>query len=114
MRYIKAIAIVFLSLQAHMHVPSRAQFSTVISVPPDVPPFAISSNTQLNVYDGGTIPSGFAVGAFNGSITNVEVNVFGGRLQEHFNALAGSTINIAGGKVESFFTARSGSRVNVT
>ena len=57
---------------------AKAQFSTTLNIPPDSVPAAVSSNTQLNVLPGGSIGDDFTIGASNGSISNVELNVLGG------------------------------------
>jgi hypothetical protein len=86
-------------------IPARAQFTTVINVPPDVAPNSIGSNTQLNLFDGGSIGSSFDAGASNGSGVNIEVNVFGGSVGTGFAAFGGSTVNISGGSVGTSFQA---------
>jgi len=57
---------------------SVAQFTTVIDVPPDLPPSQIASDTQPNLEDGGTIANGFSAGNSSGTSTNVEINITGG------------------------------------
>ena len=106
-----------------------AQFDTVINLPenPDSPNpsgfsgnsigrfSGISSNTQLNVSDGGSIGFQFDAGAEDVSNTNIEVNISGGRVGSFFNANSGSTVNISGGEVIfGFFNANSGSTVNIS
>ena len=94
-----------------------AQFDTVINLPenPDSPnpsgfsgnsiggSSGISSNTQLNVSDGGSIASSFDAG--DASSTNVEVNISGGTVGSSFDAFGSSTVNISGGTVGSNFNA---------
>ena len=105
-----------------------AQFDTVINLPenPDSPNPSgfsgnsigsfreISSNTQLNVSDGGLIGFGFDAGAEDVPSTNVEVNISGGEIGGSFDANDGSTVNISGGTVGSNFYANSGSTVNIS
>jgi hypothetical protein len=67
----------------------RAQFTTVINVPPEVAPTSIGSDTQLNLGDGGEIGSNFDAGADDGSSTNVEVNIDGGSVGNSFSAYGG-------------------------
>ena len=50
----------------------RAQFDTIINVPPDAPLESIESNTQLNLFDGGALPSSTFVGGLNGTASNAE------------------------------------------
>jgi hypothetical protein len=93
------------------------QFATIINVPPDPAPGSIGSNTQVNLFDGGVLPSSLGaslhVGDPNGSSTNVEVNILGGEVGELFNANDGSVVNISGGSVGDFFFARN-STVNIS
>ena len=105
----------------------QAQFDTVINLPenlgsPNPSEFSgdsigngssISSNTQLNVSDGGSVGVSFDAGVSNGSSTNVEVNISGGTVASSFDAFSGSTVNISGGDGGGFFDAFSGSTVNI-
>ncbi|MEN0019391.1 MAG: hypothetical protein AAF747_00750 [Planctomycetota bacterium] len=74
----------------------------------------LGSDSQLNLFDGGTIFSLFSAGPIDGSGSNVEVNISGGSVGSGFAANSGSTVNISGGSVSSGFTANSGSAVNVS
>ena len=94
-------------------LPARAQFSTVINVPPDTAPESIDSDTQLNLSDLGSLPSNFDAGVWDDSSTNVEVNILGGHAGGGLEAFDGSTVNISGGGVGSF-RAYSGSTVNIS
>ena len=105
---------------------AHAQFDTVINLPenPDSAnpsgfsgnsigsSSGISSNTQLNVSDGGTVGRRFNAG--DASSTNIEVNISGGVVGDSFDANSGSTVNISGGFVDFFFNANSGSTVNIS
>jgi hypothetical protein len=95
---------------------SLAQFTTVINVPPDSPPASIGSGTQLNVLEGGAVPSSFdhpfQSGLPDGSSTNIVINVSGGTVGPYFDANSGSVVNISSGAIEGDFRA-SGSQVNV-
>ena len=101
---------------------AHAQFDTVINLPenPDSPNpsgfsgISISSNTQLNVSDGGSIRVFFEAGAEDVPSTNVEVNISGGSVGIGFDANSGSTINISGGTVGIGFDAFGGSTVNIS
>ena len=106
---------------------AHAQFDTVINLPenPDSPNpsgfsgnsignnSGISSDTQLNVSDGGSIMFFFEAGAEDVPSTNVEVNISGGTVGIGFDANSGSTINISGGTVGDI-DANSGSTVNIS
>ncbi len=85
--------------------PASAQFTTIINVPPDIAPSSIGSDTQLNVWGGGSTPFLFEVGNPDGTSTNVEVNIAGGAAGPHFHAHSGSTTNISGGTVGRWFNA---------
>lgn len=78
---------------------ASGQFATVIDVPPDVAPQQIDSNTQLNLSDGGLLPSGFVSGRSDGSSSNIEINVSGGTWPTTASifANAGTTLNIIDG-----------------
>ena len=107
---------------------AHAQFDTVINLPenPDSPNPSgfsgnfigdrqgISSNTQLNVSNGGSIGPLFDAGAEGVPSTNVEVNVSGGAVGNGFDAFGGSTVNISGGTVGNNFEAFGGSTVNIS
>ena len=95
---------------------ARAQFTTVIDVPAGTslpPQSSIDSNTQLNLFDGGSIGAGFSAGASDGSSANIEVNVLGGVVGGGFNAYRGSVVNVSGGTIESGLQAHDGSNVNI-
>ena len=108
---------------------AHAQFDTVINLPenPDSPnPSQFSgnsigfntgissSNTQLNVSDGGSVGSFFSAGTANGSNTNIEVNISGGTVGSGFDANSGSMVNISDGTFGNNFDANSGSMVNIS
>jgi len=85
----------------------KGEFTTIINIPPD-PAIgdnqSIASVTQLNLGDGGSIGEQFEAGFFNGSSTNIEVNISGGTVGDSFNAVW-STVNISGGTVGNGFNA---------
>jgi hypothetical protein len=91
-----------------------SQFATVINVPPDIAPSSIGSNTQLNLFDGGSISTFFDAGTPGGDSTNIEVNIVGGSVGDFFDANRGSTVNVSGGSVATAFDANSGSTVNIS
>jgi hypothetical protein len=91
-----------------------ADGQTVINVPPDEAPTAIGSNTQLNLFEAGSLANGFNAGSPNGLSTNVEVNVSGGTVGTGFNARPGSTVNISGGVIGNGFDAFNSSTVNIS
>ena len=85
-------------------VPVAGQvFTTIISVPSDPAPGSIGSDTQLNLFDTGVLGFGFQSGVLPS--TNVEVNIFGGTVDNGFRAYSGSTVNISGGVVGGGFKA---------
>jgi len=131
---VAALALALLALPAAMLGAEEEDpaFTTIINVPPDEAPGAIDSNTQLNLFEGGSIPSYFDAGKPDGSSVNVEVNISGGSVGERFRVFSGSTVNISGGSVGDrfiatgstvdisggsvgeFFVANSGSTVNIS
>ncbi len=72
------------------------------------------SNNQLNLFSGGRVRSGFNAGAPDGSSFNVELNMFGGRIGNGFEANFGSTVNIIDGEVGTSYDARAGSVTNIS
>ena len=58
-----------------------AQFNSVINIPPESDPGVIESDVQLNLLPFGTLGSNFDAGEFNGTSTNVEVNITGGSIE---------------------------------
>ncbi len=91
-----------------------AQFSTVINIPGVRLGASITSDTQLNVNEGGRVASNFDSGTPDGLSSNIEVNLIGGILDGNFNAYSGSTINILSGLVRDNFNAYSGSTINIS
>ncbi len=75
---------------------------------------SIGSNTTLNVAVGGVVGSNFEAGAYNGSDTNIEVNITGGSMGQNFEANSGSTINVSDGSIAWYMKALNGSVVNLT
>ena len=88
-------------------------FTTVINVPPQSAPDAISSDTQLNVSDGGSVGSFFLAGDFVNQGENIEVNVLGGGIGNDFFAFQGAVVTVAGGTIGDFANASVGSEINV-
>jgi len=94
-----------------------SQFTTTLNIPsdPGIGNFqTIGSDTQVNLFDGGTIGFTVDAGVAGGTSTNIEVNVAGGFVAGHFNANSGSTVNISGGTVHVLFDAFDGSTVNIS
>src|SRR5262245_14186015 len=93
---------------------AHAQWTTMINVPPVEAPTSIGSDTQLNVGDGGIVYATFWAGAADGSSTNVEVNLDGGRFWSGIQAYHGATVNLNRGNVSGWVEAFNGSVVNMT
>ncbi|MEN1706317.1 MAG: hypothetical protein AAGJ54_12495 [Planctomycetota bacterium] len=74
----------------------------------------LGSNSQLNLFDGGEILTGFRSGLSDGTGSNTELNVAGGTVGSFFRAFSGSTVNISRGSVGSSFVALDGSTVNIS
>ena len=89
------------------------QFTTVINVPPELAPEEIGSDTQLNLFETDEPLRSFSAGAFDGSSTNVELNIFGGEILNGLSANRGSTVNFSGGFLHRVY-AGEGSIVNLT
>jgi hypothetical protein len=91
------------------------QFANVINSPPTVigSSQSIGSNTQLNVFEGGSVGSFFDAGASNGTSRNIEVNLNGGAIGNNFDVFRGSIVNVNSGRIGAVFRAYSGSTVNM-
>ncbi|MCA9262794.1 MAG: hypothetical protein KDA60_03055 [Planctomycetales bacterium] len=110
----RAMWLCFVQLALQLHATAVfAQFNTVLNVPPILVGEyeSIGSDTQMNVYDGGTVGSYFRAGASDGTSSNIEVNVFGGAIGDNFRAHHGSQVTISGGDVGGYFQALPGSAV---
>src|SRR5262245_49886202 len=93
---------------------SRADFTTIINVPPNIGDNqAIGSNTQVNM-TGGSIGLNFDAGNSDGTSSNIEVNISAGNVGNNFDAYKGSVANISGGVIGSSLRAFDGSVVNVS
>ncbi|MEM9657872.1 MAG: hypothetical protein AAF961_05870, partial [Planctomycetota bacterium] len=77
-------------------LPAAAQ--TVVNVPPEPAPQVVVSNTTINLFDGGVIP-GLRIGASDGSVNEVELNILGGAIETELEVLAGARVNIDSGVV---------------
>lgn len=108
-----AALVAFLALISPIRT-AQGQFTIVINVPPEFAPSSIFSDTQLNVFEGGSIGNSFRAGQADGTSTNVEVNIFGGSVGSGFGANGGSTVNISGGTIGGSFFVNSGGLVNIT
>ena len=92
--------------------PCWGQFSTVYNVPPDTPPrFIDSDDTQVNLFEGGSLGVGIALGSNLGTSANIEMNMYGGTLPR-FNSFPGTTFNMFGGTTTSTFFSFS-SKINI-
>lgn len=91
-----------------------AKFSTVINVPPDVAPSSIGSGTQVNMFQGGNIPSHFDAGTAVSTDSHTEVNVFGGTAGRFLDFFGGSQLNITGGTLGDFLQLHEDSSLNIS
>lgn len=99
-------------------------FTTVINVPTDIAPRNIGSDTQLNLFDGGSLQPGFTLaGTLYGLNSHIEANIYGGTAGNRVlvgipKGLGGTnsdvTLNISGGVVGSELTVSPGGTVNIT
>jgi len=104
-----AAALLVLCLTA----PASAQFTTVLNIPPNIAPNSIGSNTQLNLFNGGTIGNNFNAGASNGLSEDAEVNVFGGTIGYGYDAYGGNVTNIFGGNFGENLSVHAGGVANI-
>src|SRR3954467_3523581 len=77
----------------NLSVAARAQFTTIINVPPDAPVSHIGSNTHLNLFPGGMLPENFEAGVSNVTNTNLEMNIFGGTVGSNLTTHKGTAVN---------------------
>ena len=115
MRQIHCIAFALLAAVGPMLAAEATTPVTIINIPPD-PAIgnrgSIGSNTQLNLYDGGAIGANFDAGASSGT-QNIEVNIYGGFIENQFFAGAGSVVTLYGGNPLGLFAGGNGSVVNI-
>jgi hypothetical protein len=92
------------------------QFARVINSPPTTigNNESIGSDTQLNVFDDGTVGTYFSAGASDVAGSNIEVNIFGGSVGRRFRAYDGSRVAISGGSIGDRFWSLDGSRVTIS
>ncbi len=108
---------------------SWGAFDTIINVPPDISTFSgVPSNTQVNVFDGGSIGAFASLGTPYlptwpaqpvSPNSHIELNVYGGTVD--YDLHAGSslgtdsdiTVNLFGGSIGEFFHADGGTTVNI-
>lgn len=88
-------------------------FSKIFNVPNDEPPYGLHSNMQLNLFDGGVLPSNFSLGKQYADNSNIELNVYGGWVAPSLTAFSGSTLNVFGGTIANSFRAAGGSSVRL-
>ncbi len=103
--------------------PALGQFTTIVNIPPD-PDFgsfqSIGSNTQLNLFDGGSIGNVFRVGELTSGNSNIEVNITGGSVGNSFSVgsafrnSANVVVNISGGSIGRISGVYDGSIVNIS
>src|SRR4051812_10294377 len=84
---------------------ARADFATIINLPPNTAPTVIGSNTQVNVLPGGALGNYVDAGLSNGGSTNIEVNIAGGSVGAYFDAYYGTTVNFSAGTINGGFNA---------
>lgn len=111
----KSLKRTFVALTFSIALESQAiaQFSSIVDIPPTFPPDQLTSGTQINVLEGGAIRDDYTLGTYDGSLTNIELNVAGGTLGSRFTAYPGTTVNVFEDSTLDTFNAR-GAVVNVT
>ncbi len=101
---------------AFMPSQAKAQFATVLDIPPmpNLPAQAsVADDSQVNLFPGGTIGDGFNAGRTDAANLNVEVNLFGGAIGRDFTANQGAVVNVMGGSIGLNSRALPGSKVNI-
>ena len=101
---------------------ARADFDTVIDVPPNLGDSVdLDDNTQLNVGPGGSVGVLLSAAGEPGELgsesvgaINVEVNVTGGTIGQGANFDGDVTINLSSGSFSSSFMAGNGATVNMS
>ncbi|WP_152098413.1 hypothetical protein [Lacipirellula parvula] len=83
-------------------------------MPAEKAPSLLSSNMQLNLFEGGSLPNYFQLGSPWVGSSNVELNVYGGYVGTGLTAGRGTTFNMSGGKMGTTFEANSGSVVRLS
>ena len=94
--------------------PAQSQFTTVINAPPTTiqQSSRINSNTQVNVFDGGSVKNSVRLGRDLTS-TNIEFNVYGGTVGTQLEAFNGAELNVFGGSIGNSLKAYRGSEINI-
>ena len=126
---LSATCLAFLLPKSLFAQSNPANFTTVFDTPPtnfiqslaEDAPIAESnqfgSDTQVNVFGGGSLGFGAAAGSQFDTNSNIEVNFFGGGSDGGLQANSGSTINVfntTGGGSFGDISANSGSNVNIS
>ena len=93
---------------------ARAEFANVINLPPGTPPAALGSNTQLNLFSGGSLTAGFEVGAAGITSFNLELNVLGGLVDDGLAVYRGGTVNLVEGTIRDDATVFDGATLNIS
>ena len=92
------IGTAFFSFPCH----ANAQFTTVFNLPPDPnigDDQTIGSDTQLNLFEGGSIGNHFRAGAADGTDTNIELNVEGGTIGDYLTLDGDVRLNLSEGAI---------------
>jgi len=88
-------------------------FDTIINVPPDPSPTSVlTSNTQVNVFDGGMLGNGVLFGGTG--LTNIELNVASGVVGTGLSMRSGSRFNLSGGSIGRGVVINPGAALNIT
>ena len=98
--------------------PSPASdFDVILNLPGDETIFSVGVSTQINVFSGGAVPSGFFVpNSFSPTgATNIvgEMNIFGGTVGDDLRSF-GTELNIIGGTVGDGFEVEFGGVLNIS
>lgn len=91
---------------------AQAQFTTIINTPPTPTVSGAGANTQVNVYDGGSVNSYSTFSSGGVPNAKTELNIYGGTVGYQVNTRVGTTTNIFGGHVQGI-NAYEGAVINL-
>lgn len=91
-------------------------FGQVINLPPTViGDFeTLPKNTQVNLFDGGSIGVVYSAVHAHDPDANIEINVYGGTIGEGLGVMGQAEVNISGGFIDLSFIADSGVTINMS
>ncbi|QDS97632.1 hypothetical protein [Adhaeretor mobilis] len=100
-------------LSGVLHAPLLAEFTTVYNLPDDSFPSPISSDTQINVYEGATLPYQLRFPHPWRTLTIVELNIYGGTASRYLEVYREGTVNLYGSNMPIALEANDAAIVNI-